>query len=309
MAPVEWTLEQPQAAWPPRDSVGEVVWRDQLWMLGGWYTPQTANPCDVWRSADGVAWECLQPAAPWVQSDLSAAYAFRDRLWICGGRSVPGTACSSRCWSSADGVEWTLEATAAWSPRLAAAHVVWRDRLWLLGGTANFYDHSPTQVHHDVWSSADGRHWELVTPHAPWPARAHHQALVLNDRLYLLGGGLWHPEHLARNDVWVTDNGVDWTCLTAAAPWAPRLWFGAQPYRGLLWVLGGWSREHGNFGDAWCSPDGTTWTAVPASTCWSPRHEPCTWVFRDRLWLAAGHAEPLSGEVWSLHLPPAWQPT
>ena len=28
--------------------------------------------------------------------------------------------------------------------------------------------------------------------------------------------------------------------------------------------------------------------------------------FHDRLWVAGGHAQPLSSEVWSLHVPPDW---
>ena len=30
--------------------------------------------------------------------------------------------------------------------------------------------------------------------------------------------------------------------------------------------------------------------------------------FQDKLWIAGGHAQPLSNEVWSLHLPKNWKP-
>ena len=48
-----WQLETSEADWQARDSQGEFVYRNQMWILGGWDTPQTPNPCDVWKSEDG----------------------------------------------------------------------------------------------------------------------------------------------------------------------------------------------------------------------------------------------------------------
>ena len=100
--------------------------------------------------------------------------------------------------------------------------------------------------------------------------------------------------------------GVNWTQVSAAAPWAPRLWFSALVYREQIWVLGGWSKENGNFGDVWTSPDGRNWTELKAAVIWKNRHEHSAVVFQDKLWLYGGYAEVLSNEVWSLDLPPEW---
>lgn len=303
----DWVCVNPKADWQPRDSMGDYVYRDHLWILGGWFTPETPNPLDVWKSPDGRQWTCVQERGPWVQSDLPVALVFRDRMWLMGGRKLPGTECSNKVWSSSDGVDWVLEAgQAGWSPRVASAFAVFGDRMWVLGGTESFYDHSPAKVRNDVWSSADGRAWTQVTASAPWSARAHGQALVFGDRLWLLGGGLWHPEHVAINDVWCSEDGARWHQVCAAAPWAPRLWFTAVVHRDRLWVLGGWSREHGNFGDVWTSADGRTWTQVESRVIWTPRHEHSAYVFQDRIWIAGGYAEVLDSEVWSLALPPGW---
>ena len=303
----DWRLVNPHAAWQARDSQGELVFDGQMWLLGGWFDPKQPNPRDVWRSPDGRQWTCAVECAPWEHSDLSAAMAFRDRMWFMGGRKLPGAENSNRVWSSPDGAHWTLvTADPGWGPRVSMSYAVWRDRMWLMGGSDSFYEDTDQTLHDDVWSTADGRAWELVTPHAGWPARTHAQAVVFQDRLWLLGGGRWCPETVPRHDVWVTDDGEHWTAVTSAAPWAPRIWFAAAVYRDCLWLLGGWSREHGNFGDVWFTRDGRDWHELRSALCWSARHEPSALVFQDQLWLLGGYAERLSNEVWSLALPADW---
>jgi hypothetical protein len=180
--------------------------------------------------------------------------------------------------------------------------------MWILGGTENFYDDNEATLKNDVWSTSEGRTWQLETAAAAWPQRTHAQAAVFDDRLWLMGGGAWRPETIPRNDVWCSADGVHWDCVTEAAPWTPRMWFSLVVYRGCLWVLGGWNRVDGNFGDVWYSPDGRDWTRMEADRIWTPRHEHSAFVFQDRIWVAGGHAEPLNSEVWSLQLPAGWTP-
>ena len=49
----DWKCVTEAAPWQPRDSQGELVYDDHMWILGGWFTPQTPNPRDVWKSPDG----------------------------------------------------------------------------------------------------------------------------------------------------------------------------------------------------------------------------------------------------------------
>ncbi len=302
----DWVLEG-SAAWQARDSQAEWVFQDQLWIGGGWFQSYEAPPRDVWSSADGRKWSLVTSAAPWMHSDLPMNLTFAGRMWIMGGwfkGRLPGHSASHEVWSSADGKSWQQEtAAAAWSPRLAAGLVEHRGRMWLLGGTENYYFGTEKSLKNDVWSSADGREWRLETAQAAWSPRAYHQAVMLKDRLYVLGGGNYTPGYQARNDVWSSADGIHWTCETSSAPWLPRLWFAAVVYRERIWVLGGWSKEKDNFGDVWHSADGRNWERLETKTCWKARHEHSAWVFQDKIWVAGGHARPLSNEVWSLHLP------
>lgn len=303
----DWVCVNPQAEWQARDSQGEFVYNDHLWILGGWFSPHTPNPRDVWKSPDGKRWTCTVEVAPWEHSDLSAAMVFQNKMWFMGGRKLPGAENSNQVWSSTDGVEWTLETdNPGWRPRVAPAFAVFRNRMWILGGTENFYDHSEAMVKNDVWSSTNGKEWQLVTAHADWSKRAHAQAVAFDGKLWILGGGLWEPQHVARNDVWCSEDGAHWTQVTEAASWPPRLWFSAVVYRGRMWVLGGWSKEHGNFGDVWYSQNGRNWTELQSKVIWKARHEHSTYVFQDKLWVAGGYADALNSEVWRLEIPEGW---
>ena len=307
----DWMLEG-TAPWQARDSQVEWVFEDQLWIGGGWFQSFEEPPRDVWASSDGKAWSITAKNAPWLHSDLAMGISFQDKLWIMGGwykGRLPGHSASNQVWSSSDGIAWQQVTTAAaWSPRLAAGLVEHRGRLWLLGGTEDYYFGDEKSLKNDVWSSADGKDWKLETAAAPWSPRGYHQAVVLNDKMYVLGGGSYVPGYQAKNDVWSSSDGVNWTCETPAAPWNPRLWFSAAVYRGQIWVLGGWSKEKDNFGDVWHSADGKAWQRLETKTCWKARHEHSVFVFQDKLWVAGGHARPLSNEVWSLSLPKDWAP-
>ena len=308
----DWVLETAAAGWFPRDSQAEYVFGDRLWIMGGWVSSFAAPPRDVWASRDGKVWDLVSKEAPWLHSDLPMNIVFQGRMWIMGGwynGRLPGHSASHQVWSSADGMAWEqVTPKAGWTPRIAAGLVEHRGRLWILGGTENYYFGDEKSLKNDVWSSADGKDWKLEIAQAGWSPRAYHQAVVLNDKIYVLGGGNYVPDYHAKNDVWSSADGVTWTRETESAPWKPRLWFSAAVYRGRIWVLGGWQKDGDNHGDVWHSEDGAKWQRLATKTCWKARHEHSAFVFQDKLWIAGGHARPLSNEVWSLHLPTDWKP-
>lgn len=306
-----WVKVTDHAAWQPRDSQGELVYQDQLWIFGGWYNSFEAPPRDVWSSGNGKDWKLVTPSAPWKHSDLSMSVTFHNKMWFMGGwynGRLKGHSASNAVWSSTDGVQWKQTTDGAgWTPRLASALVVFKDQMWLLGGIENYYFGDESNLKNDVWTSKDGKQWTQVTEHADWSPRAYHQAAVLNDRIYVLGGGNYVPEYQAVNDVWSSADGVHWQQETPSAGWHPRLWFSSVVYRDHLWVLGGWSNHPSkNWGDVWYSSNGSQWQQLKSAVIWKERHEHSAFVFQDKIWIAGGHAQPLSNEVWSLQLPEPW---
>ncbi len=306
-----WVQVTEHAPWQERDSQGEVVYGDRLWIFGGWFDSFKPAPRDVWSSPDGKTWTQVTPQAAWRHSDLSMSLVFDGRMWFMGGwynGRMPGHEAGNEVWSSTDGAQWDAATRhAGWSPRLAAAAVVFQDKMWILGGTENYYFGDSHSSKNDVWSSADGKTWTQVTEHAGWSPRAYHQAVVLDDKLYVFGGGNYVPEYTASNDVWSSSDGEHWEQVTAAAPWEPRLWFSAAIYRDRMWVLGGWKdKPSTNLGDVWYSRDGKDWRQLRSEVIWKERHEHSAYVFQDKLWVAGGHARPLVNDVWSIDVPHDW---
>lgn len=306
-----WVKVTDNAGWQARDSSGEVVFRDQMWILGGWFDSFAAPPRDVWSSSDGKAWKLVEKTAPWKHSDLPMTLAFKDRMWLLGGwynGRLPGHSASNEVWSSADGAKWEqVTAAAGFSPRIAAGAVVFKDKMWILGGTENYYFGDANSLKNDVWSSADGKEWKLATADAGWSPRAYHGAAVHAGKMWVLAGGNYVPGYEAHNDVWSSEDGVKWTREIEHAPWSARLWFSSVAYRDRLWVLGGWSNNPSkNWGDVWYSKNGRDWKQLKSEVCWKERHEHSTYVFQDKIWVAGGHAQPLSSEVWSLEIPKDW---
>lgn len=305
-----WVRETPHTQWQARDSQGEVVFRDKLWILGGWFNSYEAPPRDVWNSEDGKQWTRVTGDAPWIHSDLPMTFVFKDKMWMMGGwynGRLKGHSASNQIWSSSDGKTWQLEnGSASWSPRIASAVVEFKGRVWLLGGTENYYFGDMSSLKNDVWHSADGKTWELATADAGWPPRAYHQAAVLNGKMYVFGGGNYVPEYEAKNDVWSSDDGVHWT-KEGNAPWHERLWFSSVVYRDRIWVMGGWSNHpYKNWPDVWYSRDGKEWKQYITGTTWRERHEQSAFVFQDKIWIAGGMIPPLTNDVWSLQLPRDW---
>ncbi|HUQ69166.1 MAG TPA: galactose oxidase [Planctomycetaceae bacterium] len=302
-----WIRVAEHAAWKPRDSSGELVYNNRLWLFGGWFDSFAPPPRDVWSSADGKTWELVTAEAPWKYSDLGMTAVFQGKMWFLGGWTngrLAGHGATNECWSSTNGRDWTLESNAAWSPRLAAGVVVFQNKLWMIGGTENYYFGDEKSAKNDVWSSADGKTWTLATANAGWSPRAYHQAVAHDGKLWVMGGGNYVPQYEARNDVWCSTDGVHWQQVVEHAPWSPRLWFSAVTHRDRMWVLGGWSNNPPrNWGDVWHSRDGKAWQQLKTEVTWKERHEHSAYVFQDKIWIAGGHAQPLSNEVWRLDLP------
>ncbi|MFZ4101665.1 MAG: hypothetical protein ACOYKR_06895, partial [Sphingobacterium thalpophilum] len=161
-----WIQETPNAAWQARDSQAELVYKNKLWIFGGWFNSHEAPPRDVWSSSDGKIWKNHTNSAPWIHSDLSMSITFKNKMFMMGGwynGRLKGHSASNKVWTSKDGINWKLETNqAAWSPRIAATVVEFKGKLWLLGGIENYYFGDQTSLKNDVWYTLNGRDWNLA---------------------------------------------------------------------------------------------------------------------------------------------------
>jgi hypothetical protein len=187
---------------------------------------------------------------------------------------------------------WTeVTGKAPWSRRQEHASVWFNDRLWVMGGYNPGAVQGDTYLE-DVWSSADGESWDLVTERAPWLGRRGHAGVVFDDgsgeAMYLIGGFVVDEEsgyREYRNDVWKSTDGLNWSQikertepeLDSLYDWYPRFNHACVVARhggtDYIYLIGGAAQLEGSssryamkyFNDVWRSSDGISWEQLPAN--------------------------------------------
>lgn len=181
---------------------------------------QSINSMDIYKSTNGTTWEAIgtDVLAGLTVADAApptyyATALFKGDMYIAGGIAgaafVSGNLASyaKSAYKSSDGVTWTV-ATAEGFPQLIGAQMVtYKDKLYAICGvTALQDDGTEEQVDYkrDIYVSEDGATWTLVEGGLALPAefagRAFHNAVVLGDKIYIIGG---ENAEGNVNDVWV----------------------------------------------------------------------------------------------------------
>ena len=238
-----WTRVTEQAPFAARDGAGALVFQNRMWLLGGWnpsdpvHFPKICNS-EVWSSADGAHWTLENPHAPWEGRHCAGYVVHQGKMRIVGGDPNQGYH-QSDVWSSADGVKWELVTSEVpWGPRgMIGGSVVFKNRMWLLGGGTYDTPKKPDRIYYnDVWSSADGIHWQQHVKAAPWRPRQYHDVAVFDDRMWIMEG--YSPGIGNSNDVWHSADGVEWTELPGT-PWLPRHAASVFVHDHALWMVAG----------------------------------------------------------------------
>jgi hypothetical protein len=205
-------------SWQHRDGAGLLLLDGELYLLGGWIWGEVTS--EVWKTRDLAHWDFLGDA-PWPARHGSAWLVHDRRLWVIGGDLYDDV------WSSPDGMRWTLEANAApfgkrYAPNavsIGGRIVVYAGQSWNGGFWCDLVSPCAPEAPRDVWSSGDGRAWQLATAQAPWEGRGLiHGGIVHNGEIFLVGGGLkailpgeLHSETVAENrDIWSSRDGSVW---------------------------------------------------------------------------------------------------
>lgn len=309
---VKWSKVQAGASFPPMDGAGALVFKGEMWLLGGWAPgtvpfPYTTN--GVWKSPDGANWAYVT-SGPWSPRHFSG-YAVHDgKMWVVGGDPNSGRYLND-VWNSPDGTNWVQVASdVPWRNRSLHCVVAFDGKLFVMGGqklpqfiTDGSINQSAEEFYNDVWSTADGITWVQVTEHAPWAPRGGIAgSVVLDGRMWILGGGTYPTpgrDGQIFNDVWSSTNGRDWTLELASAPWNPRYYHSVGVFKNQMWLVGGVSGQ--DLGDVWASYDGREWRQ-PSGVPWPPRHAQSMFVHSNALWIAAGTIRDgeMANDVWKL---------
>ncbi|OGI17454.1 MAG: hypothetical protein A2Z52_00055 [Candidatus Moranbacteria bacterium RBG_19FT_COMBO_42_6] len=295
------------------------------------YSGQNSRAIEVAVNCRG--WCLVTDDAPWYGTNHLATAVFQGKIWVMGG---PAT---SDIWSSADGVSWTQEITSSpiWGPRGDAIVLVHTDpadgveKLWLMGGNST----TSTASYGDVWKSANGKDWQLVTNKA-WPkqigdpssitdangrVRRQFSGFVFQGKMWIMGGWGGSGTSNYYNDVWSSSDGSTWQKVSGGGNWQPydgSRWAPRSNHETIvyddgtgekMWIMGGRSSVVANGSDlalkndVWWSSDGSTWTKKNDVADWSVRRGITSVVLNNRIWVLGGEINmtdhTTSKEVWT----------
>lgn len=304
------TLEGAVRAWSPAEIAGARVFDAAVGVeleesvTSYEWQRLTASLGDDWRVRDGNTTTWLPATARhWMVGGWNGLQEPEGFSMVPPDSVYPPQNTSNEVWSSADGITWVLELPhghGQFERRHAHNTVVWNDALWMIGGDAH-----QGHYNHDVVTSADGVHWDVVlgpgTTPPPWSPRALQTIGVYDGKLWMFGGqDLLGPpdDYTFHNDVWSTDDGARWTRVAADGPGSATrpagcgVLDGLVEFHGALWLVG-CAREredavgHSMLDEVWSTTDGVTWT----------QHAPPPWagkiwhnvvVWDDKLWILFG---------------------
>ena len=254
-----WECVTTAAAFPGMDGAAALVFKNRMWLLGGWNPHDPVNfpgpphgPKDVnsrvYSSENGADWVLVNEAAPWEGRHTAGAVVHAGRMWILGGDCIQGHY-QPDVWSSADGVTWHCATEhAPWGDRILHITAAFNGSMWVMGGQSSssfggIESGGRNEVcHADVWMSVDGAVWHKVADQCPWAPRGMISgSAILNGRMYLMGGGTYEtaadPSRYFNNDVWSTSDGVNWTQDAEKTPWDPRQYHDIAAYDSRLWCV------------------------------------------------------------------------
>lgn len=242
---INWIKIDSKNIWMPRRSMSIALFKDKLWMFGGW-SKQGGYVDDIWSSEDGINWARAEAKAAFPPREGQTAEILDGKLWMMGGVNYNKRKVFNDVWYTEDGINW-VEATpsAEWSGRWDHALAVYKDKFFLIAGmdlTGKLYK--------DVWSSPDGANWTLETDSPPWASRQGASAINFLGKLWILGR-LDDYEYGGTNDMWYTEDGRNWKKAGADLPWDGREDFTTVILNNKIYIMGGMGQDWTWRNDVW----------------------------------------------------------
>lgn len=171
--------------------------------------------------------------------------------------------------------------------------VSFQDRLWMFGGESG--NPSLPNKEKDLWHSNNGIDWVLATDTAPFGHRSINTPIVYNEKLFIIGGSSSKPGSGIfelpdfKNDVWATNNGVDWTQIEFNASFTERAGHSLVVFQDKIWLFGGLDELGEYQNDLHVSEDGAIWDRITLGVLdISDRAYAKMVVFNDKLYLIGG---------------------
>lgn len=167
--------------------------------------------------------------------------------------------------------------------------VVYDDKIWIIGGQGG----PGNPIRSDVYYSADGLIWNEATTRSKFGARANHTVIVFENKMWLIGGATNNSPGSATNDVYYSDDGINWYAATRDANFGPRDAHTALVYDDKIWVIGGsggtYTELTKKYNDVYYSSNGVDWSLVITNAAFSPRQGHASVIYDNKMWVIGGY--------------------
>ncbi len=274
-----WTEIMASAAWTGRSDMGCVAFNNNIVVAGGQggAAAKFALLNDVWVSADARTWTPMTAQAEWKGRKNFGMLTFNKRMWILGGlHKFDGQLKpTNSIWSSSDGKKWDeVKRDTAYCVGDACTKVAAQGLSQYIqsatGGGAVVAGEPVVVASNGGAAGATGYMW------------APRHSMVVFDFLgkMFVVSGVQSAESVEmaatidfRNDVWSSQDGVQWVLETAETPFATRRAVQGTVHQLVMYVLAE-SQNYRNYYNIWGSRDGKKWTE-PAGSCTGLLLSPC----------------------------------
>lgn len=133
----------------------------------------------------------------------------------------------------------------------------------------------------------------------PFPefSRVGQTIVEFKNKLWMIGGRNGFNIY---NDVWSSEDGINWEQVLDQAPFGVRYLHGSFTFNNKLWVIGGLDfslAPHGILRDVWSSENGSTWEKVSGDAL-PPYAGQHVVVLNNKIWIVVGDFEFYGGTLY-----------
>ncbi len=158
---------------------------------------------------------------------------------------------------SENGMEWSTQSSNSTAMnKKGVAYVYFKKKIWGIGGKSEDYSHYQSVINEIIVSN--GKQWDIAVENPQLVPRYNHKAVVFKDKIWVVGG--FDSDGNGLNDVWSSEDGINWKREVAHAEFRGRGSHGLYVFKEKIFMIGG-LRNYWDDGvsEVWSSEDGIRW--------------------------------------------------
>ncbi|HOV15759.1 MAG TPA: hypothetical protein PK771_15830, partial [Spirochaetota bacterium] len=191
---------------PSRINFSCAVFKNKIWVIGGYDQSGVKLLNDVWCSEDGVKWEMITNRTTFPKRENASLIVFKDKLWLIGGVSSDGEVLSD-VWTSENGYEWVkVSDNHSINSYYSCPVIVYNDKLFYFSYGIG------------IFTTVDGLNWEPVSDKDDIISkRSFYTVEIFQDTIYVICGQYKTEDSniiALSNEVLTSKDGKEWKVVS-----------------------------------------------------------------------------------------------